>query len=160
MFDHTRRPATAVRIRITRLGGLGLLLPCPDVLIDESDLPCLRHVGRDHGRTGRIVAGGQAEERVGPGLCRALGCAQRLPFSPAGQADDHRAGLLCALRRRVARAVVGDEDLGVRELFAENPDRFGHGFLLVARRDEDRQRLRHLETVGTGGTYPSSPSRP
>jgi hypothetical protein len=26
MFDHTRRPATAVRIRITRLGGLGLLL--------------------------------------------------------------------------------------------------------------------------------------
>ena len=26
MFDHTRRPATAVRIRITRLGRLGLLL--------------------------------------------------------------------------------------------------------------------------------------
>jgi hypothetical protein len=26
MFDHTRRPATAVRIRITRLAGLGLLL--------------------------------------------------------------------------------------------------------------------------------------
>src|SRR5439155_9887119 len=73
---------------------------------------------------------------------------ERLSLATPWQAEGDGARLLRAFRRRVERPVVGDDHLGLRELRAQRADRACDRLVLVARGDEDRQRLPHAPGVG------------
>ena len=64
---------------------------------------------------------------------------QRLPFPAVREPNDARAGVLGDARGRVARAVVGDDHLRLRELLPQLRDRRPDPRLLVARGDQDRE---------------------
>ena len=90
---------------------------------------------------------GVAEEQraVGRGP---LGQRQRLSLAAAGQPQDPGAGRVRLDRGSVARAVVGDDHVGVGELLAEGCDRRPDPTLLVAGGDQDRQALSHPRRGG------------
>ena len=89
----------------------------------------------------------------------ALGERQRLPLAAARKPDDPRARGLGPGRRRVARAVVGDDDLGVGERLAQRRDRSADPLLLVARGDEHGEPVAHPSVgVGSGGGSGKTPS--
>src|SRR4051794_39276821 len=70
----------------------------------------------------------------------AFGQRQRLPLAAALEPDHPRSGAFGDSGCRVARAVVGDHDLGVRELLPQSIDRRPDSALLVAGSDEDGHR--------------------
>ena len=89
-----------------------------------------------------------SQSRSGPRGALALGERQRLALAPPRQPDDARPGLRRPGSRLVARAVVGDDDLGLRERCAQRRHRVSDPRLLVARGDEDGQPVRHSPTGG------------
>ena len=64
---------------------------------------------------------------------------QRLPFAAVREPNDARAGVLGRARGCIARAVVGDDHLRLRELPPQLRDRRPDPRLLVARGDQDRR---------------------
>ena len=103
---------------------------------------------------------GVAEEER-PLAALALGERQRLSLAPARERDDTRAGVRRDRRGLVARAVVRDDDLRLRERLAQRRNRPADPRGLVARRDEHRRpRLRHplVAAGGAGGGSGMIPS--
>ena len=86
------------------------------------------------------------EQRAGRGS--ALGCGQRLALSPTWEPQDDRTCGLGCVCRAVARAVVGHDHLGVGKRPPQGRDGRPDDVFLVARGDEDRQRLIHRPPVG------------
>jgi hypothetical protein len=81
---------------------------------------------------------GVAEQEVARGRF-ALPEGQRLPLPAVRQPNDAGAGILGRAGSSVARAVVGDDHLRLRELSPQLRDRRPDPRLLVARRDQDRE---------------------
>ena len=100
-----------------------------------------------------------SQRRSGPAPHVALGERQRLALPATRQADDPRARRLGTVCRCVVRAVVGDDDLCVRERLAERRDGRSDHVLLVAGGDEHGERRAHSSVgVGTGGASGRTPS--
>ena len=81
------------------------------------------------------------------------------PLPRRGKPQHARAGRLGPVRGPVARAVVGDEDLGAGELLAQRLDGRGDPRRLVARGDEDASGQPLAGSGSIGGIKASSPSR-
>ena len=79
-----------------------------------------------------------------------LGKSERLALSPARQPEDACTGGFGLGGGPVARAVVGDDHLGVRKCLSQRGDRRADPLLLVARGDEDGQ-LRCFSQPGSAG---------
>ncbi len=166
-----RRPRVA---RQQALTGERLVHAPSAATLDERSGNALRepdpaaHPARERG-DGEVAAGvgqrtqvaaqvGVAEEER-PVATRRLGERQRLALPATRQADDPRARRLGTVCRCVVRAVVGDDDLCVRERLAERRDGRSDHVLLVAGGDEHGERRAHSSVgVGTGGASGRTPS--
>ena len=120
--------------------------------------PCERRDGKVAARLDQrpqVAVEVRVAEQQWPWGCDPLRGGERLALAEAWARHDHRARCARALGRPVARAVVGHDDLAVREGSSETPDQRTDRALLVAGSDEEgkpgwliprstRGRMRHL----------------
>ena len=95
-----------------------------------------------HERCEITVELGVAQQQP-PGRRGALSRGQRLALAQASKAEHRRARVLRRIGRGVAGPVVGDDHLCVRKRAPQPRDRARDRLFLVARGDENRQRLIH-----------------